>query len=454
MDAPGTGRGHRHPAGLAVTLRPMQIAVIGGGIAGLAAAWWLSRDGHRVSLFERQARPGFVAHGVSVDGVVVDMPLRVFYPGYYPTLMRLYRELGVATQPVSYATSFVDDDGRLFFRWRNLRLGSFSLPCVLPQDLADRRARRIAAGALQFRLAARRALARGELHGQSLAAFVDRQRLPPEFVDGLLLPALATIATCTFADARQYPADVVAAYLQAGLARQSVRRARDGAEDAATRMLAGIPRVVCQARVEHLRVAADGVQLRQGDGGVERFDHLVLATQANQALRLWPDAPPRLAQALAGFGYSALEVVMHRDERLMPPRRADWSPVNARVCSDLQRPENQRPESTIWVNAVQPALRHAAPVFQTVQPQRQPREALVLARACFERPLVDAASQRALAELQAWQDEQRGPGGHGAASLPVSFCGSYAENGVPLLESAVRSAAAVVQRLGGRQPRI
>lgn len=418
----------------------MQVAVIGGGIAGLAAAWWLSRAGHRVTLFERQAAPGLVAHGVSVDGVRVDVPLRVFYPGYYPTLMRLYRELGVATQPVSYATSFIDGDDpldRLYFRWRNLRLGSLSLPYALPHDMSGARARRIVAGSLRFNRAARQALARGELPGQCIGDFVERQRLPVEFVDGLLLPALATIATCSFDDARRYPAAVVAGYLAAGLARQSVRRACQGADDVAARMLAGIPKVVCSAGVERLRAAADGgVELLRAGGVVERFDHAVLATQANQALALWPDAPAPLAGALDGFAYRALEVVMHRDEGLMPPRRADWSAVNTRVSA-----AHDRPESTIWVNAVQPALRHARPVFQTVQPQRQPREALVIARARFERPLVDAASLRALAALQQWQ---------AVTALPVSFCGAYAENGVPLLESAVRSAAALVQQVARR----
>jgi predicted NAD/FAD-binding protein len=119
----------------------MKIAVIGGGIAGLAAAWLLSRR-HAVTLFERHAQPGFVAHSVAVDGVRVDVPLRVFYPGYYPTLMRLYTELGVATEPVSYATTFTGGDGHAFFRWRNLRVGGLSWPYVLPQDVASTRARR------------------------------------------------------------------------------------------------------------------------------------------------------------------------------------------------------------------------------------------------------------------------------------------------------------------------
>jgi predicted NAD/FAD-binding protein len=93
-----------------------------------------------VTLFERQARPGFTASSVSVpfvDGqpVRVDVPLRVFYPGYYPTLTRLYDALGVPSEPVSYASSFADEDGSLYFRYRNLRLGRHSWSWLAPQDL-------------------------------------------------------------------------------------------------------------------------------------------------------------------------------------------------------------------------------------------------------------------------------------------------------------------------------
>jgi phytoene dehydrogenase-like protein len=67
------------PAGV----RPQTIAVVGAGLAGLAAAWRLTQQGHRVTVFERHAAPGRVARSVPVDAnsssVRVDVPIRVFY---------------------------------------------------------------------------------------------------------------------------------------------------------------------------------------------------------------------------------------------------------------------------------------------------------------------------------------------------------------------------------------
>lgn len=427
------------PAADALAHRPLDIAVVGGGIAGLAAAWMLAQR-HRVTLFERQSALGFTAASVAVHGQRADVPLRVFYPGYYPTLTRLYAALGVASEPVSYATTFSGADGEPYFRWRNLRWGGRSWPLVAPQDLLGSRARRIAFGALRLQRRLRAALASGALGETTIGHFVEAERIDRDCVEGLLWPALATIATCTTADARAVPAAVVAGYWGAGLARDSVRRAVNGADDVAARLVAPLAGVVCDAGVERVMADGSGVWLHRRGSQPQRFDHVVLATHATQALQLWADAPADEAALLARFRTRSLRVLMHRDERLMPRQRRHWSPVHAHVD-----PAAERPESTIWLNAVQPSLRTVPPLFQTVQPQREPREGTLLAEARFERALVSADSERALATLRGlWA--RRDP------ARRVWLAGSYAETGVPLLESAVRSALAVAASLGVASP--
>jgi uncharacterized protein len=425
----------------------MKIAVIGAGLGGLAAAWLLGRQ-HAVTLFERQARPGFTAANVPVPGrgaagnaVRVDVPLRVFYPGYYPTLTRLYQALAVPSEPVSYASSFHGPlvPGRapeaLYFRYRNLRWRGQSHSVLAPQDwLLGAPARQVLAGVLRFQREALPALRRGELAGATIGAWVAARGFPRAFIDGFLMPAISTVCTCSYAQAAQFPAAVVVDYLARGVARQSVHRALHGADDVQRRLLAGVADLRCNARIASVQRVDGMVQLQLDDGSSERFDHLVLATQANQALRLLADASPDEATALAGFQYTPVQVLTHSDAALMPARRRDWSPVNLWVD-----PAAEGAESTIWVNAVQPVLQGAPEVFQTVGPLRTVDPARVLGEARFERPVVDARSEQALALLQQLQAE---PGRR------VWFCGSYAQAGIPLLESAVRSACEVAARLG------
>ena len=422
----------------APTAQRSTIAVIGAGLSGLAAAWWLGRR-HAVTLFERQPRPGFTAASVSVPDRLgqmlrVDVPLRVFYPGYYPTLTRLYGALGVPSEPVSYASSFAGDDGRLYFRYRNLQLGDRSWGWLAPQDLLlGGRARAIVRGLLRFHRQAVPALRSGEVGEQSIGDYVAAQRYPVAFVDGLLLPAICTVCTCSTTQARGFPAAVIIDYLARGLARESVRRALHGADDVERRLLQGITDLRCQARIAGVQRRADGVSVLMDDGREQTFDHVVLATQANQARRLLRDADHAEARVLEGFRYQPVQVLMHRDATFMPAARRHWSPVNLRLSA-----AHDAPESTIWVNAVQPPLHAAADVFQTVHPQREPRSDALIGRADFERPVVDAGSQRALLGLDVL---------HAQAGRRVWFCGSYAQAGIPLLESAVHSALRVAQRL-------
>ncbi|KAL1409855.1 hypothetical protein Q8F55_003854 [Vanrija albida] len=123
-----------------------RVAVVGSGLAGLAAAYLLQREGADVWLIEKAPRLGFHAYSVELDArrsdadcgdtlsaapspakprapsmspakskrvatgsaetIAVDVPMRSFQGGYYPLLIALYRHLGLSLQPESYAFSF------------------------------------------------------------------------------------------------------------------------------------------------------------------------------------------------------------------------------------------------------------------------------------------------------------------------------------------------------------
>ena len=81
-----------------------------------------------------------------------------------------------------------------------------------------------------------------------------------------------------------------------------------------------------------------GVHVRTASGTVDRFDAVVLATHADDALTLLRDADPAERQALGGFQYSSNRVVLHADPAVLPRRpsaRASWNvdQVDCRVPS-------------------------------------------------------------------------------------------------------------------------
>jgi predicted NAD/FAD-binding protein len=129
----------------------MEIAVIGGGIAGLSAAWRLSTH-HRVTLLERHAVAGMDAHSIDLahdgDTARVDVPLRVLYEGYYPTLIAMYHALGVQLERTNYAGSFSQLGGETYYRYANWIVGNRSIP--LPAFPLGRRALRINRDLLRF----------------------------------------------------------------------------------------------------------------------------------------------------------------------------------------------------------------------------------------------------------------------------------------------------------------
>ena len=79
----------------------MKIAVVGSGIAGLAAAWRLS-DAHDIEIFEASDHIGGHTHTVPVeeDGKTwnVDTGFVVFNERTYPGLCAFFDELGVKSR--------------------------------------------------------------------------------------------------------------------------------------------------------------------------------------------------------------------------------------------------------------------------------------------------------------------------------------------------------------------
>ncbi len=417
-----------------------KIGVIGGGMAGLAAAWICRRAGHEVTIFESQARTGMDAHTLDIPHAAgsgwVDVPLRVMSPHAWGNVLALSETVGVSTFSVDTFVSCSWLDQTTWLRTSRLGIGASGIPFVGSWRYLGLDTWKIIVGLRRLSACTRELVESGD-HEETLAAVASRYRFHPLFFRGLILPLLATICTCRETYLLQWPARDLLLLLHKILHGQPLLRFKGG-----TRALAeGLSRDLTFRKghpVVKLQADATGVLLENSAGQGGRFDRVILATQANQMAFLSHESFARELELLGRFEFDSGELVVHRDTRFMPKRRSDWTALNYIMDRDLKQSM-----FTVWVNSVEPSIASAEPIFQTWNSILPLATDKIVSRIPLQRAVTT------LRNRQAWADLQRL---HAEPDRRVFFCGSWAATGVPLLESAVRSAMAVTQELGFEIP--
>lgn len=302
-------------------------AVIGSGVAGLTAAHVLARR-HHVTLFEADSRLGGHAHTHTVDSgsgqVRVDSGFIVHNDRTYPLLGRLFAELGIEVRDTEMSMSISDPvSGTEYAGGRGIT-GFLARPRqLLSRDFVTmlRSVRRFHHEAAAF-------LAETDDTDQTTYGdFVASRDFPESFVELYAVPLVSCVWSSGRGDAMDYPARYLFQFLDhhgmlsIGGAPQW-RTVVGGSATYVEALAARLPDVRRGHEVLTVERDDDGVEVGTA-AGRERFDHVVLATHADDALRLLVDATPTEKEVLGAFRYSRNETVLHRDSSFLP--RARWA---------------------------------------------------------------------------------------------------------------------------------
>ncbi|MGC4961018.1 NAD(P)/FAD-dependent oxidoreductase [Gordonia sp. DT101] len=312
------------------------IAVIGGGVSGLTAAHLLSGQS-RVTMFESDSRLGGHAHTHDVtmpDGEVlsVDTGFIVHNDRTYPTLLRMFDELGVATQETDMSMSVRSEITGLEYA------GALGVRGIFPtaRTLTRGRYLMMLGEVMRFHRAARRLLDVPD-SDEPLREFVVREGFSDYFLENFLLPLVAAVWSCDDEVAAEYPARYLFTFLDhhgmlSVFGSPAWRTVVGGSARYVEKIADGVVRrggtLHTGSSVRSVTPVDGGVEIAADAIGAERFDSVVIATHPHQALAMLTEPTRAQERALSAIRYSSKPAVLHTDTSLLPrarPARASWN---------------------------------------------------------------------------------------------------------------------------------
>ncbi len=409
-----------------------RIAIVGTGIAGMTAAYLLSRR-HEITVFEANDYIGGHAHTVDVQdpqGVLgVDTGFIVYNTRTYPGFCRLIDQLGVTTQASDMSFSFRNDASGL----------EYGVP-ELSKLLAQRRNLvrpgfwRMIREVLRFYKEGTQLLEAAEADNDlDLQTYLKRNGYSRDFQDDHLFPMAESIWSGSRQQMGAFPARAFLRFFQnhglLSLKDRPVWRTISGGSVKYVEKITAPyrDRIRLNSPVTCIRRHADHVEIKTPRTEFERFDQVVLACHSDQALAMLEEPTALEREIVGSFPYAANDVALHTDTAIMPRSKAAWASWNYHRQADAHQPAALTYDMT-RLQSLPASERYLVTLNRTASLDQE----RILGRYSYAHPQYDV---RGMAQ-QARHDELNGP-------RRTFFCGAYW--GYGFHEDGVQSALRVAR---------
>lgn len=413
----------------------MKIAIIGTGISGLGAAYLLHKL-HDVTVYEKNSYIGGHSRTIDVDlggrKTPLDTGFIVFNNWNYPNLMGLFTHLGVAYEKsdmsfgISISGGWLEySSSNIFAQRRNLLRPEFY---GMLKDI------------INFN---RKALALSEQKPDiTLQECLNELKLGSWFQRYYILAMGAAIWSCPVDTIMKFPAKTFLRFFKNHGLLNLVERPQWYTVTGGSREYISKITKPYEHRIKHNTAALsvtpmDGkVNVIDSKGETAQYDHVILASHADQSREILQTQDTEVKNILSGFTYQKNRIVVHKDQSFMPKSRKCWASW-VYLCED--RKDNKPSVSlTYWMNNLQ-NLDADHPVFVTLNPDKMPKRALTIEEHTFMHPIFDKTAINAQEKIKTIQGRNN-----------IWFCGAYQRYGFH--EDGLMSAIEVSKALGAKIP--
>ena len=393
----------------------MKIAVIGSGISGLSAAYYLSKK-HKVDLFEKEDRFGGHSHTLEISTnnqskkkIRTDIGFIVFNKHTYPNLINFFSEIGIEIEKSNMSLSFLVKEKNLEYSGKGVR-GIFSYK----KNLFDLNFLKMFYEIIKFYNKSSKLNDIDE--NLSLGTFLQKEKMSDFFVNYHILPMVSAIWSMPPDNAKNMPIKFFLKFFQNhGLFKL---KNRPQWYTVTNRSRSYVNKIISKISGEHfknynirkIKRKSNGLNLYYG-GENEFFDYdkVILATHADEALKLIENPTENEKKILSNFSYKKNVAYIHTDQRAMPKNKKAWCSWN----SSIDNKDFKKNSITYWLNLLQ-NLKCDENIFLTLNPYFEIDKTKVLKKVIFTHPYYDQKALDAQSELVKLQNQK-----------DLLFCGSY-----------------------------
>ncbi len=389
----------------------MKVAVIGSGISGLSAAYFLSKK-YKVDLFEKEERFGGHSHTIEIklnedtNKIHADIGFIVFNKKTYPNLINFFKEIDVEIEKSNMSLSFMSKDIDLEYCGKGLK-GIFSYK----KNLFNFDFFIMFLEILRFY---KKSSKLNEFNENiSLGEYLVNEKHSEYFINYHLIPMVSAIWSMPPYDAKKMPIKFFMKFFQNhGLF--NLRR-RPQWYTVKNRSRQYVNKVIEKISGEHfknykiekIKRISNFVRIFYGsENEFFDYDKVIIATHADEAKKMIEDKSEEEAKILGGFQYKKNLAIIHSDEVVMPQKRFNWSAWNTSISK-------KNSSVTYWLNLLQ-NFKTNKNIFLTLNPFEKINTDKIIKKVEFTHPYFDHNTLKNQKNLHLIQNKKN-----------ILFCGSY-----------------------------
>jgi len=388
----------------------MKIAVIGSGISGLSAAYYLSKK-HKVDLLEQDNHFGGHSYTYEIRKknkiIPVDLGFIVFNKLTYPNLLNFFKELDVTYEKSDMSFAVSVKNTKIEYGGRGLKALFANKINILNLNFINMIREII------FFYKKAPSILDTDIEHETLGSYLNKNHSSKYFINFHIIPMVSAIWSMPFSKAKDMPLKLfLNFFINHGLFRLKNRpqwfTVLNRSKTYVNKVLKKISgEYFKNYKVNKISRSEDSVRVFVGNEYLD-YDHVVLASHANQSLQILDNPTSDEKRILGEFKYVPNRAILHTDEKLMPKNKLAWSSWNSISKEDLSETC-----VTYWLNNLQ-NLKCVENYFLTLNPIQKIEEDKIITEVNFTHPYFNSQTSKLQKELFSLQGKKR-----------TWFCGSY-----------------------------